>query len=320
MRVVVSGVNGFVGGHLARDLEGHGHDVIGLGLGEADPAIEPLLADYIADDLTVAWPDVPCDAVVHLAALSAVGPSFDDPQGFISANSAPLTHLCEGLLRRSARCRVVVVSTGAVYAPGLRLSEKAPTEPTSPYAVSKLLVELQSAYYRRRGLDVVVMRPFNHIGPGQGSGFLLPDLLAGVEAARATGRPLRVGNLDTRRDYTDVRDVARAYRLAAEALDLDAPLLNVCSGESVSGRALLELVAAAMGVEVPPLEVDASRLRPGDPESISGDNTRIREVLGWTPQIDLATTVSDVVGHVRRDAGGLGDGTGGSVQSRAHQR
>lgn len=302
MRVVVSGVNGFVGGHLARELVEQGHEVVGLGMGDADPAVAPLLAEYVAEDLTLAWPDVPGDAVVHLAALSAVGPSFDDPQRFISANSAPLTHLCEGLLRRSSSCRVLVVSTGAVYAPGVHLSETSPTEPASPYAVSKLLVELQSAYYQRRGLDVVVMRPFNHIGPGQANGFLLPDLMSGVEAARAAGSPMRVGNLDTRRDYTDVRDVVRAYRLALEAPELDAPLLNVCSGESVSGRTMLDLVIAAMGVEAPPIEVDTSRLRPGDPESISGDNTRIRDVLGWSPQIDLKTTVGDVVRHGRRES------------------
>ena len=297
MRVVVSGVNGFVGGHLARDLVSHGHEVVGLGLGPAADSVAELLVDYAAVDLTETWPDIPCDAVVHLAALSAVGPSFNDPQRVIWANSAPLTNLCEGLLRQSAPCRVVVVSTGAVYAPGVGLTESAPTEPRSPYAVSKLLAELQSGYYRRRGLDVVVMRPFNHIGPGQGEGFLLPDLVAGVQAARETGTPLRVGNLETRRDYTDVRDVVRAYRLAVEAPNLDAPLFNVCSGESVSGRSILGQVVAALGIESPTVEVDPSRLRPGDPEAISGDSSLIRAALGWAPEIDLDKTVRDVVHH-----------------------
>lgn len=295
MRIAVSGVNGFVGGHLARELHAHGHQVVGLGTGDPAPALDGLLDEYLSGDLADAWPDTPCDATVHLAALSAVGPSFADPQGFICANSAPLTHLCEGLLDRSARSRVIVVSTGAVYAPGTGLTESAATEPSSPYAVSKLLNELQATYYRRRGLDIVTMRPFNHIGPGQRPGFLLPDLATGVEAASRAGEPLRVGNLDTRRDYTDVRDVVRAYRLAVETPELPVPLLNVCSGHSIAGREILDHVVAALGVEMPALEVDTARLRPEDPEAISGDNTLIRKTLGWVPAIDLATTVRDFV-------------------------
>jgi GDP-4-dehydro-6-deoxy-D-mannose reductase len=257
--------------------------------------VEGLLDEYFSGDLATAWPDTPCDAIVHLAALSAVGPSFADPQGFICANSAPLTNLCEGLLGRSARSRVIMVSTGAVYAPGSDLTESAETEPTSPYAVSKLLTELQATYYRRRGLDIVTMRPFNHIGPGQGPGFLLPDLANGVEEAARAREPLRVGNLDTRRDYTDVRDVVRAYRLAVEAPDVSAPLLNVCSGQSISGREILSHLVEALGLEMPPLQVDTARLRPEDPGTISGDNTLIQKTLGWVPEIDLATTVRDFV-------------------------
>jgi GDP-4-dehydro-6-deoxy-D-mannose reductase len=168
--------------------------------------------------------------------------------------------------------------------------------------VSKLLTELQATYYRRRGLDIVTMRPFNHIGPGQGPGFLLPDLAAGVEVATASTAPLRVGNLDTRRDYTDVRDVVRAYRLAVEADELAVPLLNVCSGHSVSGREILNQVVAALELDMPALEVDTARLRPEDPEEISGDNALIRKTLRWAPEIDLATTVRDFVAGAIPDA------------------
>lgn len=288
MRVTVSGVNGFVGGHLVRELTDHGHEVVGLGIGPAAPALGGLLVGYVDQDLASGWPPDDSEAVVHLAGLSAVGPSFDDPQGYIHGNSAPVTHLCEGLLATGGSQRVVVVSTGAVYAPGVRLHEGSPTQASSPYGVSKLLVETQCAYYRRRGLDILVVRPFNHIGPGQQPGFLLPDLIAAVRAGRLTA-----GDLDTRRDYTDVRDVVRAYRLAVEADRLDAPVLNVCSGVSVAGRTMLGLVAAALGVPVPEITVDPHRLRPDDPAEISGDNSLIGEVLGWEPVIDLATTVHD---------------------------
>lgn len=290
MRVAVSGVNGFVGAHLTRELVDHGHQVVGLGIGGVAEAVRDLLADYVEQDLEVGWPDTGADAVVHLAGLSAVGPSFADPQRYLQANSAPVTHLAEGLLAEGRSPRLVVVSTGAVYAPGVGVSEDSPIQVSSPYAVSKLLVESQCAYYRRRGLDVTVMRPFNHIGPGQGLGFLLPDLISGV-----TGGSLTVGNLDTRRDYTDVRDVARAYRLAVEAERLDTPVLNVCSGTSVSGRELLGSVTRTLGVPDPDLQVDTARLRPDDPAEITGSHTLITAVLGWRPGIDLADTVRDTV-------------------------
>ena len=294
MRVAVSGVNGFVGVHLTRELVARGHEVVGLGKGPVAPEVADVVADYHDQDLTRLWPRETSDAVVHLAGLSAVGPSFDDPQGYLEGNSAPVTHLCEGLLREGRSPRVVVVSSGALYAPGVGVSESSATQPSSPYAVSKLLVETQCAYYRRRGMDITVMRPFNHIGPGQQPGFLLPDLIAGVTSGACT-----VGDLTTRRDYTDVRDVVRAYRLAVEADQLDVPVLNVCSAVSVSGQTLLDLVARELGVAAPDVTVDPARLRPDDPREIRGDNALIAQVLGWHPTIDLESTVRDTVAHLR---------------------
>lgn len=295
MRVVVSGVNGFVGGYVARELVEHGHDVVGLGRSAPPDDLAALLAEHVTGDLVESWPDIVCDAVIHLAALSAVGPSFTAPQRYLAANTAPLTNLGELMVARGSSARVLVISTGAVYAPGIGLAESAATSPSSPYAVSKLFSETQCAYYRRRGLDMVVMRPFNHIGPAQGKGFLLPDLVAGVRTAHDLGQPLRVGNLETRRDYTDVRDVARAYRLAIEAETVSVPVLNVCSGSSVSGRSMLEAVAKEIGIPTPRTEIDPERVRPSDPAEIRGDSSLIRETLGWTPAVDLTTTVRDVV-------------------------
>lgn len=292
MRVAVTGVNGFVGIHLTRELVSSGHQVIGVGIGPLEEENVGLLDDYFDQDLTLSWPDsVMGDAVVHLAGLSAVGPSFEEPQRYLQTNSALVTHLCETMLAQGRNPRIIVVSSGAVYAPGVGLTEDSPVVASSPYAVSKLLVEMQSAYYRRRGLDIAVMRPFNHIGPGQQPGFLLPDLIASVQA----GGPISAGNLETKRDYTDVRDVVRAYRLAAEADRLDSMILNVCSGRSVSGRTVLELVAAAVGVSVPEVVLDHRRLRPDDPEEISGDNALAASALGWRPEFELARTIADTV-------------------------
>jgi GDP-4-dehydro-6-deoxy-D-mannose reductase len=297
MRVAVTGVNGFVGRHLTRELSENGHSVIGIGLGSVDEGVAPLLSEYISADLRDRWPAVDCDAVVHLAALSAVGPSFQDPQLYINSNSAPMTHLGEALLKASKRVRVIAVSTGAVYrgAGADPLDESAPTVPSSPYIVSKLVTEAQSAYYRHRGLDILVMRPFNHLGPGQSTGFLLPDLVSEVTHWMKTGKAVRVGNLDTRRDYTDVRDVARAYRLALEAPGTTQQVLNVCSGKGVSGREILQLIAETLGVERPDVVVDESKIRPGDPQEVRGDNTAIAQALGWQPSVPLSQSVRDMI-------------------------
>ncbi len=295
-RVAVTGVNGFVGRHMVAELLATGVEVVGVG---HEPDGHPDgLADYVSQDLTAAWPcGLGVDAVVHLAGLSAVGPSFDDPQRYLDQNSAMVTHLCEGVLADSPGVRLLVVSSGAVYdaQQGQPLDETSRIGFSSPYVVSKVLVENLVTYYAGRGLDAVVARPFNHIGPGQGRGFLVPDLLAGLERTAATGEALRVGDLETRRDYTDVRDVVRAYRLLVEAEGLADRVFNVCSGRSWSGQELLGLLESELPHGTVQVEVDQSRIRPGDPREIVGDNTRLQHAVGWKPEIDVPTSVRDFV-------------------------
>lgn len=299
-RVAVTGVNGFVGRHVVNELAGAGVDVVGVG--HEDHAVPAGVTDYVSQDLTVGWPrGLDVDAVVHLAGLSAVGPSFEDPQRYLEQNSAMITHLAEGVLSDSPGVRVLVVSSGAVYdaQQALPFGESSRIGFSSPYVVSKVLVENQVAYYAARGLDAVVARPFNHIGPGQGTGFLVPDLLRGAAAAAATGESLQVGDLDTRRDYTDVRDVARAYRLLVEAEQLADRVFNVCSGRSWSGRQLLELLESVWPFGDVKVEVDERRVRPGDPREIVGDSSRLHCAVGWEPTIDLQTSVRDFVRESR---------------------
>ena len=299
-RLVVTGVDGFVGRHLARIAAGSGLDVFGISRNpEPDPDLRSSLSGYISADLRREWPQgVPDDAdVVHLAGLAAVGPSFDRPQDYIDGNSAIVTKMCEALVASGFRGRVVGVSTGAVYAQ--KENEDARTERdavafTSPYVVSKILVENQLAYYSRRGLRTVVARPFNHIGPHQGPGFLLPDLLRQLRSS-PPDRPLRVGNLATRRDYTDVRDVARAYLALATAPELAHDVYNVASGSSHSGLEILEALSAALDRPTPPLEVDESLIRATDPPIIVGDASRLRSDTGWSPTVPFATTIADTV-------------------------
>ena len=168
----------------------------------------------------------------------------------------------------------------------------------SPYAVSKLLMETQLGYYGARGLDVVVARPFNHVGPGQARGFLLPDLVAGLRSL-APGASLRVGSLETARDYTDVRDVAMAYILLAEAPAVRARVYNVASGVALTGARMLEMASEALGMRPPRVEVDPARVRSADAPLIRGDATLLRRELGWRPSVPIVESVGDYVRGLR---------------------
>ena len=300
-RLVVTGVDGFVGRHLAGIAAKDGIEVFGISRSESPSGeLSEHLAGYVSADLREGWPGAaPRDAtIIHLAGLAAVGPSFDRPQGYLTGNSAMMTHLGEAALRNRSGGRIIVVSTGAVYAQKADESPRVESDPvaeTSPYVVSKLLVEHQASYYRNRGLGTVVARPFNHFGPGQGPGFIVPDLLAKLRSLDA-GAPLDVGNLETRRDYTDVRDVARAYLdLAFADAALKHETYNIASGVARSGREILEALCATLGRDVPTLRVDASRIRPTDPAIIAGDATRLRHDTGWMPVHEFAASLADTV-------------------------
>lgn len=309
MRVVITGATGFVGPHLLRELAAAGHDPVAV----SDVGSAELGVPFVSCDLTRSWPAelAGVEGVVHLAGLSAVGPSFSAPQEYVESNSAMVTTMCEALLAEGSTARVVVASSGAVY-DGLQdqpIPESGRIAMNSPYVVSKVLVENLAAYYTGRGLDLVVARPFNHIGPGQRRGFLLPDLVTEAVHAAAESRPMRVGDLGTARDYTDVRDVARAYRLLLEAdLGVDdrgdrgdmrtdgdrgERVYNICSGRSRTGEELCDLALAGLGLAHVERTVDPTRLRPNDPRSITGDSSRLRRAVGWAPEITLAQTVGD---------------------------
>lgn len=305
-RLVVTGVDGFVGRHVARIAARQGIAVTGISRTDApDSSLQPDLVEYISADLTDAWPvSAPTDApIVHLAGLAAVGPSFDSPQTYIASNSAMVSHMCEALLAAGAgSTRVVGVSTGAVYAHDERAPLRRENDPvafSSPYVVSKVLVENQLAYYRGRGLSTVVARPFNHIGPGQGPGFILPDLLTQLARLRVE-EPLRVGNLDTRRDYTDVRDVAAAYVKLATTSRLEHTVYNVASGKARSGRELLDAVCTILGRRTPSLELDVTRVRATDPAVIVGDARRMSDEFDWHATVPLERTLHDVVASPRQ--------------------
>ncbi|GAA1420978.1 NAD-dependent epimerase/dehydratase family protein [Agrococcus citreus] len=294
MRLAITGVDGFVGRHVATIAAERGHHVVGIA--HCAGADVPGVDEMIVADLTAGWPQIrSVDAVVHLAGLAAVGPSFDEPRRYLAENAEMMLNLGEALLRSANPVtRVVAASTGAIYARSdCPITETAPLSFASPYAVSKGTVDNLLSYYRARGLDAVAVRPFNHIGPGQCPGFIVPDLRNQLDAL-GTGEPLSAGNLDAERDYTDVRDVAKAYVLLAEAPRLAHGVYNVASGHARSGHEVLAELCRAMNRSVPAL-TRGSR-RPLDLPRVVGDATRLRDELGWAPQIEFAASIAAAVG------------------------
>lgn len=303
MKVVITGVSGFVGEHVAREFKSRGFFVVGVGHSNSLPeATASIIDEFIGLNLLdekavndrLSLGDA--DAIIHLAGLAAIGQSFNEPRRFMTENGIMTNNLLTKAAADNMKGRIVSVSTGALYDPSqsLPLNEESRTNPNSPYAVGKLFAEEVTRYHRMRGLDVVIARPFNHIGPGQSEGFLLPDLFAQLQAAKESGKML-VGNLTTKRDYTDVRDIARAYTELALAPSLQYDIYNVCSGKSVAGKELLERLQQATGIQDVVIEIDESRMRPTDIKDIYGDASRIQDELGWLPSIPLDQTVKDFV-------------------------
>ncbi len=297
LRIAVTGAEGFVGRHVVDAARSRGHAVTRILRHWTEDAQQP--GDFLGVDLTSEWPDVEVDVVIHLAALAAVGASFARPMDYIHDNSAMVVTMCEGILRQErAGTRVIMASSGAIYAPSSsKLDEDSAVAFTSPYVVSKVLCEHLLDYYRHRGMDAICVRPFNHIGPGQAQGFLVPDLVQRVRGFRE-GQALEVGNLATRRDYTDVRDVAVAYLLLAEASHPCHTVYNVSSGESRSGYEVLRGVCGALGRDMPQTVVAQGAMRPVDNPVVVGDARRIRDEFGWHPTVSFDTSIQDAVGEI----------------------
>jgi GDP-4-dehydro-6-deoxy-D-mannose reductase len=297
-RIAVTGATGFVGQALVEHLAFSGYEVVGISERRDPPeAIGDFLHDYICADLTQGWPDSGhIQGVVHLAGLAAVGPSFERPQDYLTINSSMVTYLFEHALRQGCIGRVIIVSSGAVYGgtqPNvIGFTESSTVASTSPYVVSKLLVENQTEYYRRRGVEALVVRPFNHIGPGQRSGFIVPDLVGKV-AEWQPGTSISAGNLDSARDYTDVRDIVRAYRLLLEVLNPLHTTYNVCTGSARTGWEVLAAVCSALGRGIPPTVVEARRAI--DPSVITGSADRLAAETGWRPAIGLEKSIEDFI-------------------------
>jgi GDP-4-dehydro-6-deoxy-D-mannose reductase len=196
---------------------------------------------------------------------------------------------------------VILVSSAEVYGAGdgHPLTEESPLQPVTPYAASKVAAEFVGRQaVLGRGLPVIAARPFNHVGPGQAEFFVVSGLARRIALAEATGeRSVAVGNLSAARDFTDVRDVVRAYRLLGES-GVPGEVYNICSGRATPIAELFATLCAASAVEIIPSE-DPALFRPVDVPLLVGSAARLTALTGWRPEIDLATTIADVLADWR---------------------
>ena len=297
MHALVTGSNGFVGRWLLAHLELQGDEVTGL-----DAEVDITDAAAIEAAVVAACPD----AIIHLAAQASVGASWTDQAGTYEVNTVGAVNVLGAAASCARPPRVLLISSSEVYGmvsqADLPVTEEHPFAPVSPYAASKAAAEMAGIQaWLGGGVEVVRARPFNHTGPGQRTDFVVPALARQVaEAAGSGAEALYTGNLEARRDISDVRDVVRAYReLAIGGQAGEA--YNVCSGLAVSIREVAERLLRIAGVDIP-IVVDPDRVRPVDLPELRGDPSKLRLATGWAPAIDLDETLADVLAHWKRPA------------------
>lgn len=319
MNVLITGVGGFVGPHLARAIREAGGRAAGVSLEAAPPsALEADALDrYARWDLSqgpeggkepLSWRP---DAIVHLAGQASAARSFEDPAGTFGANARGTLALFEAARAAQFTGPLLLVSSSEVYGrltDGQPAREDDPVRPVSPYGASKASAEaLASAWARGYGMRIVVARSFSHTGPGQGPAFALASWahqIAACEARHERGEPgpfrLDVGNLAPVRDYSDVRDVVRAYLLL---LDRGEPgtAYNVASGTGLALGDALRLLLAHARAPITVVE-DPARLRPADLPYLVGDPSRLR-ALGWASQHAIGETLEALLDGARRELG-----------------
>jgi len=305
-RILITGIEGFAGGHLARHIAACGHTAVGLHWADAPTGLPGELhrGDVCDFDATRALIETTKpDGIIHLAGISSVALSESRQMTTYEVNALGTLKLLEAVRQLQLKCRLVLISSADVYGRsnvGRPLSEDLPSLPLSPYALSKhMTAEAGLFYHRAFGLDTVVLRPFSHTGPGQTTAFVFPKVanaIAQIEKGKQDP-VIEMGDLSVRRDYTDVRDVVRAYLLALERCT-SGETYNVTSGKPLILR---EEVGYLCSLARVPVRVESSpaRFRPHDIPLLTGDPSKFMTATGWKPEIPFAKTLSDLLDYYR---------------------
>lgn len=314
-KVLITGITGFAGSFLAEHLvQNSEYEISGTFLNEETISnvgnIKDKL-DLVKTDLTqkdavesLITQKKP-DMVFHLAAMASVGASFKDPVSTFHNNVDSEIFLLEALRKENLlNTRVLITSSAEVYGyvqpENLPLNENAPLRPGNPYAVTKIAQDFLGLQYTLSyKMPIIRVRPFNHVGPRQAPGFVVSEFakqIASIEKSQQ--EPIvKVGNLEAKRDFTDVRDMVKAYTLLMEKGEA-GEIYNIGSGISHTIQEILDMLISLSSVQIS-IETDPARLRPSDIPEIVSDNTKITSLTGWKPEISLEQTLKDTLDYWR---------------------
>lgn len=296
-RLLVTGLDGFVGGTVAQVLRGGAWR-------KSFELVVPSAPLELRDraSLAVAISETRPDCVLHLAGQSFVPISVKDPLATYEVNFLGTLNLLEALKGCGFGGRFLYVSSGDVYGwvspSALPVIEDYPLQPRNPYSVSKAAAELLCTQWTlAHDFDIVVARPFNHVGPGQAEWFVVSDFTKQIIEVKLGHREpeICVGSIDVTRDFTDVRDVVRAYLLLLEG-GASGETYNVCSGREQSIRDVLKMLLELSGVDCR-IIIDATRVRPKEQTRMLGSYDKLRQKVGWQPEVDMKHSLQDVLGY-----------------------
>jgi len=314
-KILITGIRGFVGSHLTRYLLETGHEVSGIdrkGIGpermrdvfqsQGTPAsLSDKIRIYHAElenitEIESVFKESSFDGVIHLAGSAFVPESWKDPASVLKNNTLSTVSLLQGARSAGWKGKFLFVSTSDVYGnvpeKMLPISEETPAIPNSPYATSKLAAEQFAGYFCMDGIGVIIARPFNHFGPGQKRSFVIPAFLERIgNAIKENRKEILVGDMDSVRDFTDVRDVVRAYTILLEN-GKSGETYNICTGRRTTIREILEEALKVTGAQMS-FRVDPALLRPEGSTHRYGSAAKLKNT-GWEPQFTMQQSIRDM--------------------------
>ncbi len=306
-KALIFGADGFVGRYLARELMNHEYDVYGCSRGTKKLDGTAYCSYYFCDILdydrvkTVIL-EVNPDIIINLAGISNVGLSWRIPQRVIEVNVCGGINILEVIRQYCPETRLLLIGSSEEYARSKEpLVETDGLSPNNPYGISKLTLEGFADIYRQGyGVPVYFVRSFNHTGIGQSDHFVIPSWCRQIAeiSIKRSNNSLTVGNVDIIRDFSDVRDVVKAYRMIIESDD-PSIIYNVGSGVALPLRSILEYIVSLADIPIM-VEVDENLLRPSEYKEISCDNSRLRNILGWMPGYDIFDSCREIYEYYYR--------------------
>ena len=301
-KVLIFGGGGFVGSYLALELKKGGYEVFGSDQLEEDAVNSDNLSAYSKanllnkDEVEALLLRVEPDAVINLAAISSVGASWNIPQRTMEVNVVGALNIMEAARKLENMPRLMFIGSSEEYeAIDAPISEETALNANNPYGISKMTQERFAAVYRERyGMKIFCVRPFNHTGIGQKDTFVLPSFCKQAAEIEKSGKPgvIHVGNLAAKRDFSDVRDIVRAYRMILES-DNDSVIYNVGSGKAYSLQEMLDYIVGLSKQKIE-VEVDKERFRPIDTPLVVCDHSKIEKDLGWKPEYSILDTLKEI--------------------------